>query len=318
MSARVTLLIAAALLLAGCGAEPGDKITGYTEGDYVYVGAPDGGWVTELLVQRGHHVKVGDALFALDAQAQLAARDQAAAQVSQAEAQLVDLQKPRRPDEIAAFEATLRQMRANLEFAQADFKRAADLKAKGFVSQAVLDQKKSARDMAAAQVKQAAANLELARKGARADEIAAAQANVMAAKGALDRAEYALSQRRVVSKVAARVEDTLRRAGEFVPPGGAVVSLLPPGNIKVRFFVPEADRARLPVGQVVIIGCDGCPANSTARVSFVAANAEYTPPVIYSVESREKLVWLVEAVPQGGTLRLSPGQPVDVTIPGKR
>jgi HlyD family secretion protein len=169
--------------------------------------------------------------------------------------------------------------------------------------------------MAAAQVKQAAANLDLARKGARSDEIAAAQANVMSAKGALERAEYALSQRRIVSKVAGRIEDTLRRAGEFVPPGGAVVSILPPGNIKVRFFVAEVDRARLPVGQEVHIGCDGCPANASARVSFVAANAEYTPPVIYSIGSREKLVWLVEAVPQGGTLSLSPGQPVDVTIP---
>ena len=304
-----------AVLLAACENQQGNKITGYTEGDYVYVAAPDGGWVTEVLVQRGSQVKVGDALFALDADAQLAQRNQAAAQAKQAEAQLADLRKPRRPDEVAMLEATLHQAQANLEFAQNEFNRANDLRAKGFASQQLLDQKKSARDGAAAQVKQAAANLDLGRKGARSDEINAAAANLAAAKEALARAEYALAQRHIVSKVAGRVEDTLRRTGEYVPPGGAVISLLPPGNIKVRFFVAEADRARVPVGQEVHIGCDGCPPNASAKVTFVNANAEYTPPVIYSIGSREKLVWLVEAVPQGSAMRLSPGQPIDVTLP---
>jgi HlyD family secretion protein len=315
MKSKLIAVVLAATALAACEEQPQNKVTGYTEGDYVYVGAPDGGWVTEVLVQRGAQVKVGDALFALDADAQLAARNQAASQVRQAQAQLADLEKPRRPDEIAALEATLHQAQANLAFAQSDFDRADKLRSTGFVSQSVLDQKKSARDSAEAQVKQAAANLDLARKGSRADEIKSAQANVAMMQDALARAEYALSQRRIVAKVAARVEDTLRRAGEYVPPGGAVISLLPPGNIKVRFFVAEGDRARLPVGQDVRIACDGCAANSSAKVSFVAANAEYTPPVIYSIGSREKLVWLVEAVPQGGTLRLSPGQPVDVMLP---
>ncbi len=315
MSARVIMCAVAALALASCEDQNSNKITGYTEGDYVYVSAPDGGWVTQVLVQRGTQVKPGDALFTLDAEAQLAARNMAAEQAKQAQSQLTDLQKPRRPDEIAALEAAVRQAEANLAFAQSDFDRAAGLIAKGFVSQAVLEQKKSARDMADAQLKQARANLELGRKGSRPDEIAAAAANVSATKAALDRAEYALSQRQITSKVGARVEDTLRRTGEFVPPGGAVISLLPPGNVKVRFFVREADRARVPVGSTVRIHCDGCPADATAKVSFVAANAEYTPPVIYSIESREKLVWLIEAVPEGGTLKLSPGQPVDVALP---
>jgi HlyD family secretion protein len=311
-TARIAL---AALLLAACSDEQSNKITGYTEGDYVYIAAPDGGWVTEVLVQRGAQVKTGDALFTLDADSQLASRNQAAAQAKQAEAQLADLQKPRRIEEIAALEATLRQARASLELAQNEFDRTRELRTKGFATQQLLDQKKSARDGAAAQVKQAAANLELGRKGARSDEIAAAQANANATKAALARAEYALAQRRVVSKVAGRIEDTLRRTGEYVPPGGAVISLLPPSNIKVRFFVSEADRARVPVGQEVKIGCDGCPSDASAKVNFVAANAEYTPPVIYSIGSREKLVWLVEAVPQGGALRLSPGQPVDIALP---
>ena len=315
MRLQSLVMVLAAIALGGCENEQANKITGYTEGDSVYVAAPDGGWVTQVLVQRGAQVKAGDPLFTLDAEAQLAQRNQAAAQASQAQAQLTDLQKPKRPDEISMLEATLKQAQANLLFAQNDFDRTSDLHTRGFAAQAILDSKKSARDGATAQVKQAAANLDLGRKGARSDEIAAAAANVSATKAALARADYALQQRQVTSKVTARVEDTLRRTGEFVPPGGAVITLLPPGNIKVRFFVPEAVRAKFTVGQEIRIGCDGCRRDLRAKVTFVAATAEYTPPVIYSVGSREKLVWLVEAVPQGDTVRLSPGQPVDITLP---
>ena len=308
------LAVSAALALGACGAEPDGTVTGYAEGEYVYVAAPEGGWVSEVLVQRGAQVKVGDPLFTLDADAQVAQRDQVAAQLRQAEAQLANLEKGRRSDEIAALEAALTQARANRTLADAEYKRAVDLRQRGFVSQAVLDTRQAQRDAATMQVNQAQANLALARKGARSDEIAAARANVEAAKAALGRAEYALSQRRIQAKVAGRVEDTLRRAGEFAPPGGAVIQLLPPQNVKLRFFVPEQLRAKLSLGTVVGIACDGCAKDLNARVTFVASAAEFTPPVIYSVGSREKLVWMIEATPEGGA-RFNPGQPIDVTLP---
>lgn len=308
------LAVSAALVLGACGAEPAGTVTGYAEGEYVYVAAPEGGWVSEVLVQRGAQVRVGDPLFTLDADAQVAQRDQVAAQLRQAEAQLANLEKGRRSDEIAALEAALTQARANRTLADAEYKRAVDLRQRGFVSQAVLDTRQAQRDAATMQVNQAQANLALARKGARSDEIAAARANVEAAKAALGRAEYALSQRRIQAKVAGRVEDTLRRAGEFAPPGGAVIQLLPPQNVKLRFFVPEQLRAKLSLGTVVGIACDGCAKDLKARVTFVASAAEFTPPVIYSVGSREKLVWMIEATPEGGA-RFNPGQPIDVTLP---
>lgn len=312
MGIRAIVLLAA-ISLAGCNAEPSGVVNGYAEGEYVYVGAPEGGWVTEVAVKRGMQVKAGDLLFTLDAEAQTAQREQAAAQLAQAQSQLANAQKGRRPDEIAALEASLGQARANLTLADADLKRTQDLRTRGFVSQSVLDARNAQRDVAAQQVKQLEANLALARKGARQDEIAAAQASVDAAKAQLERADYALSQRRIRAKVAGRVEDTLRRAGEFVAPGGAVVQLLPPQNVKLRFFVPERTRAKLNIGSSVAVRCDGCPSNLKARITFIAADAEFTPPVIYSVGSREKLVWMVEAVPEGAIL--SPGQPVDVTLP---
>jgi HlyD family secretion protein len=305
--------VCALLALGACGSEPASTITGYAEGEYVYVAAPEGGWVSEVLVTRGSQVQVGDPLFTLDADAQLAQRDQAAAQLRQAEALAANSEKGRRSDEIAALEATLTQARANRTLADAEFKRATDLKQRGFVSQAALDTRRAQRDAAAMQVKQTEANLALARKGARNDEIVAARASADGAKAALARAEYALSQRRIRAKVGGRIEDTLRRPGEFVPPGGAVVQILPPQNVKLRFFVPEQRRSKLAVGTIVGVACDGCAKDLKGRVTFIASAAEFTPPVIYSVGSREKLVWMVEAAPVGGTL--TPGQPIDVTLP---
>jgi HlyD family secretion protein len=302
-----------AVLLAGCSEAPSGVVSGYAEGEYVYVAAPEGGWITGVPVKRGMQVKVGDLLFTLDADAQTAQREQAAAQLAQAQSQLANARKGLRPDEISALQASLGQAKANLKLADADLARSKDLRARGFVAQSVLDAKQAQRDVAAQQVKQIESNLALGRKGARPDEIGAAQANADAAKAALERADYALSQRRIVSKVAARVEDTLRRVGEYAAPGSAVVQLLPPQNVKVRFFVPEQTRAKLAIGTVVAMRCDGCAANLRARVTFIASDAEFTPPVIYSVGSREKLVWMVEAVPEGAVL--SPGQPVDVTLP---
>lgn len=313
MRVRYFIALVLPLALGACGSEPPRTVTGYAEGEYVYVAAPEGGWVSEVLVKRGAQVNVGDALFTLDADAQLAQRDQAAAQLRQAEAQLANSEKGRRADEIAALEAALTQAMANRTLAEAEFNRAVDLKQRGFVSQAALDTRRTQRDAAAMQVKQAQANLALARKGARGDEIAAARASAEAAKAALVRAEYALSQRRIKAKVAGRIEDTLRRAGEYVPPGGAIIQMLPPQNVKLRFFVPERQRAKLTLGAIVGVACDGCATGLQGRVTFVASAAEFTPPVIYSVGSREKLVWMVEAVPEGGAL--TPGQPIDVTLP---
>jgi len=307
------VVLAFALLAGACDREPPGTVTGYAEGEYIYVAAPEGGWVSEVLVKRGAHVNVGDPLFTLDADAQVAQRDQAAAQLRQAEAQLANLEKGRRSDEITALEAALTQARANRTLADAEFKRATELKQRGFVSQAALDTRRTQRDAAAMQVKQTEASLALARKGARNDEIAAARAGAEGAKAALARTEYALSQRRIRAKVAGRIEDTLRRAGEFVPPGGAVVQMLPPQNVKLRFFVPERLRAKLAVGAVVGVACDGCAQGMKGRVTFIASAAEFTPPVIYSVGSREKLVWMVEAVSEGGAL--TPGQPIDVILP---
>jgi len=102
--------------------------------------------------------------------------------------------------------------------------------------------------------------------------------------------------------------------GEWVPAGRPVVSILPPGNVKARFYVPETVLGSLQVGRKIEIRCDGCPAPLEAQISYLSSQAEYTPPVLYTREQRQKLLFLVEARIAQGAAPLHPGQPVDVRL----
>jgi HlyD family secretion protein len=141
-----------------------------------------------------------------------------------------------------------------------------------------------------------------------------AEAALRTAQARLNSAQTRLTRRKVFSPVAGTVEQIYFRVGELVPAGKPVVALLPPGNIKVRFFVSEATLPKLKLGDTVKILCDGCAADITARISFIARNSEFTPPVIYSMDERAKLVFLIEARPERPEL-LRVGQPVSVALP---
>jgi HlyD family secretion protein len=147
----------------------------------------------------------------------------------------------------------------------------------------------------------------------RSDQIAAAEANVRALEAALARAEWDLSQKRQNALQAGLVFDTLYRTGEWVAAGRPVVVLLPPQNIKIRAFVPEVRVGTIHAGDPVRVVVDGVSEPFHGKVSFISPQAEYTPPVIYSQESRGKLVFMIEAVfDLASAARLHPGQPVDV------
>ena len=141
--------------------------------------------------------------------------------------------------------------------------------------------------------------------------IAQIRAQEQQAQAALANARYQLSERDVIARTSGRVEDVYFRTGEYAPAMTPVVSILPPENIYVRFFVPETQFAQVQLGQKVAISCDGCAHASTATISFIAQQEEFTPPVIFSIGSREKLVFKIEARAPGG-LKLNPGQPVQV------
>ncbi|MGD9509734.1 MAG: HlyD family secretion protein [Geminicoccaceae bacterium] len=304
-----TLLLG--LLLAGCDSPDDGWLQGYAEGEYVRLGAPAAGWLESVPIQRGDRVEPGTLLFRLESVRQVAAVRQAEAQLTQARATLADLQRGKRPEEIAMIEAKLAEARATLTYAQRDFDRQTKLERRDFAAEARLDQARSNAAEAAARVAAIEAELATAELPAREDQITAAAAEVGMREAALAQARWELAQRMVNAPMAATVEDRVRDQGEWVDAGGIVVSLLPPEKVKVRFFLPEPELGRIALGQQVDLRCDGCADGLTGTVRFIAKEAEYTPPVIYSVGSREKLVYLVEAWPDGGA-GLNPGQPVDV------
>jgi HlyD family secretion protein len=264
-------------MLAGCNwssSEP--ALQGYVEGTYVNASPEDGGRIAELAVTRGAHVAVGDLLFRLSSGEQEANVAAAQARVAQAESQAA-------------------QAQSIFDGADKAFRRASDLQRTNVVAQANLDTAQAARDEAQAGLR-------------------AAERNFAATQAALKLSEVLLARRTIKAPAAGSIEDTYFEAGEFVAAAQPVVSLLPDGGRKIRFYVPEPRLLQFKPGTRLAISCDGCGDSLEAEVTFVATQAEYTPPVIYSVGNREKLVFRVEARPIASAAELAIGLPVDVRL----
>jgi HlyD family secretion protein len=302
-----------ALGLAG-GPAPAAVHQGYVEGEYLLLAAPVAATLQTLQVRRGESVAAGAPLFALDPTKAAADCARALAALAEARARLADLGKGKRPEELAVIRATQAQTEAELELARLRLAREEPLVRRAVSPIDRLDEARAEVRRLEARQRELAAELAVAALPARADAIRAAEAAVAQAEAELARARATLAELAPVAPAAAFVEDTFYEPGEWVEANRPVVSLLPFGALKLRFFVPEAVVGSLELGQEVRFACDGCPEGQRARISFIARRAEYTPPVIYSVGSRQKLVFLVEARPLGEVARLHPGQPVDVTL----
>jgi HlyD family secretion protein len=305
MSVRKAAILTLLVLAGGGGAwwwinrpSPTLQWQGYAEADFVKVGP----------------TQAGVPLFEQDDTADLAAREQAARQLRQAEEQLANLQASGKPTEILQAEANLADAQAARDKIQSDLKRNEMLVKTNAVSQQIVDQQRADLRSAIAKVQGVEAALAQMRAPmGREREIKAQQAAVEAARAAVDMTQWRLDQRHVMAPVAGTVADVLARPGETIPAGGAVVSLLPPENIFVRFFVPEPRLAEVHIGDRVRLVCDNCPADLAATISFISPQAEYTPPVIYSETIRAKLVYMVEARPSAAqAVLINPGQPIAV------
>ena len=302
-------------LAAACGEKAPAPLQGYVEGEYVRVAAPFAGTLVRLDAQRGQAIAEGAPLFSLEAESEDAARREAQERARRAQAQVDARRSGKRATEIDAARAQVAQAEVAAGLSEREFARQTDLVAKGFVSRQRADEARAARDRDRARVAELQSALATTRAGARPDELRAAEAQAAAAREALSQADWRLRQKSVAAGVAATVTDTLYARGEFVPAGAPVVTLLPPGNVKVRFFVPETVLGGVRVGQKASISCDGCAAPIEAQVTFIAPQAEYTPPIIYSKENRTKLVFLIEArTSPADAAKLHPGQPVDVRL----
>ncbi|MEW6303022.1 MAG: HlyD family efflux transporter periplasmic adaptor subunit [Verrucomicrobiota bacterium] len=315
-SAFTTIVcVAIALVLGGCQPKPTGAFQGYIEGEYVYVAAPLPGALASLKVKRGEEVQKDQLLFELEREAESAAVREAEKRLAQARARKDNLLKGRRPSEIAAIEARLAQAKVAVELAETELVRRERVhkSGAGAISQEQLEQARAQRDANQAQLDAIYAELETARLGARDDEIRAADAEIEALTAALDKARWALDQKAQKSPAAARVHDTIYQTGEWVAAGSPIVSMLPPENLKVRFFVPQAELPNIKTGQQVSVSFDGASVPVSATINYISTQAEFTPPVIYSQENRSKLVFMIEAAfAPSDAAKLRPGQPVDV------
>ncbi len=244
---RVAAVVALAVGLAACkqGRDPGYQ--GWVEADMIFVSPDEAGRVTKLNVREGDEVKVGDPLYSVDDDLQL---------------------------------ADLNQNKATLANAQQTYDRAASLRGTGAGTQANLDSAVSALRVAEARVATS---------------------------------ETRLARRKGFAPVAGTIQQIYFREGEMVGAQRPVISIMPPGNMKLRFFVPETELPKLSIGEEVRVTCDNCAADLTAKIYFIATTAEYTPPVIYSLDERNKLVYLIQARPsRPDALRV--GQPISIYL----
>ena len=322
------LAVVLLLLLAGSGGiwwwseRPAPAIVwqGYAEADFVKIGPTQPGLLTSVFIARGENVTIGEPLFTQDDIDDRAARDQATEMLAQAAEQLANLEEGSKQTEIQQAGDNLAAAHATLVRSAADLGRGEVLLTEGDVTKQSVDALRANHLSAGAKVDALRAALVQSQAPlGRAGEIEAQRAAVEAARAVLAMAEWRVRQRRVSSPVAGRVADVLARPGETMAAGAPVVSLLPPSNIFVRFFVPENEFSTLHMGDSVALACDGCRTDLSATISFISPQAEYTPPLIYSESSNAKLVFLIEARPRPDQASgLNPGQPIEVRPTGTR
>jgi HlyD family secretion protein len=313
MNAILGWLLGLLALVPGMGPPAPPSWNGYVEIDYVYAAAPSAGRIAAIAVREGQTVAKGDVLFTLESTQQQGQYAAARARAEAAQASLENLQTGSRQEEIAVTRASLLKAQADLALAEQNLARSEDLFKRGLVPEAKLDQDKAARQSAQATVDQLQAQLKVQELPARDAQQIAAEASLAAARADAETARAALADRTVVAPESGRVERLFFSGGEVAGAGVPVLSMRGDDAVTVKFYVGEADRPHFALGQPVSVTCDGCPAGLRATVSYFASDPQFTPPVIYSRDERQRLVFLTEATMAADSAIL-PGQPVSIGL----
>lgn len=310
----IALMLTLMLTLSFGGCAPADDssaIIGYVEADWRYIAAPDAGWIDAMPVSEGDRVDIGDVLFELDTEKERAAKDEADARVRQSEAQAADIATGARADELSALNARLAEAKARLTQAETDYERVMPLVAQALEPRGRGIALTAERDAARAKVQALQSDLRVAELAARDQTRNAADAATSIARAAGEQAAYRLAQRTTRARHAGRVESLIMRTGEYANKGTPVLAILPDDGLRVRFFVPQSALPSIALGDAVTVSADGLTGTASATVVRIATEAEFAPPVLYTKDSREKLVFMVEArLPADVGLR--PGLPVDI------
>ncbi len=308
----VTTLMA--VMFVSCSKPAKHQYQGYIEGENVYLASPYSGVLKNLFVQRGEQVKQGQLLFQLDTDPQALIVEQSQAAKLQAERVLKDLENPRRLPEIEAIEAQIGQTDAEKTLAELRVKRYQQLYARQATDKDTLDAAIANLQEKQQLLKQYQANLELAKLGSREEQISAQKEQVKASEAKLNQAKWQLHQKQVYAPAEGFIFDTYYRVGEFVANEQAVLTLLPPKNVRVEFFVPVEELKNIYNGQKICFVCYGCHVKSNATINYISPEAQYMPPLVYSRDNADKIVFRIKAVLEQPGL-FKPGQPVTVILP---
>ncbi|MGD9108575.1 MAG: HlyD family efflux transporter periplasmic adaptor subunit [Gammaproteobacteria bacterium] len=310
-----TLLFFGILIISGCSKNNHNQFQGYIEGRFTYISSQYTGTLQELSVERGSKLKIGQKIAVLESSPQLEEYQQAQADLEKAKSDLADLEKGKRPSELAAIVDQQKQVIAQIEYAAVTVKRYQHLVKTDAIQQDRLDEAISNYNNLNAQLAELNENLITAKLPSRIDQINAAKAAVSAAKAAMQKAQWQLNQKQLFSPLNGHVYDTFYRIGENVPANTPVLSALDPKNVYVVFFIPEKKLATIKIGQKITFTCDSCPQSIPATIYFISDKAEYTPPVIYSENSRQKLTYRVEAkLTIANAQKVNPGQPITIDL----
>lgn len=302
-------------LFNGCQKENIQTFQGYAEGEFVNISSTQSGKLDKLFVKRGDAVSKNSALYALESDSEVIALNQATSALSVAQSTLNDYKKGSRPQELDVIQAQLSQALANAKNAQAQLTRNTLLAQSNAVSKEQLDTSTAFEKSTEGKVKELSDSLTVAKLAKRSDQIQAQESHIKELKESLNQAQWKLNEKALKSRENALVFDTLYREGEWVPSGGIVVRLLPPKNIKIRFFVPQAIAEKLAINQKATILSRSDGKKLPVRVTYISTEAEYTPPVIYSNETKDQLTYMIEAYPNTADAPLlHPGQPVEVSL----
>lgn len=312
------LLLVVACFISGCQNNNNSTFQGYVEGKYTYVSSATSGKLIELLAEKGNYIKKGQLLFKLDPEPENSQLQIAKQNLAHNEQMLEDSQKGGRETIIKAIEAQYAQVFAEVNLNKKNLVRYQILYKTHTIDKATLDNATATYQSSSERLKEIEANLAEAKMGARENIVAAQKALVASDIAAVNQAQWALTQKIVYSPNDALIFDTLHEKGEFVPAGEPVVVLLPRDTLKVIFFIPQKTLSQISMGEKIKFTCDQCHATYDATISFIAPDPEYTPPVIFSKETRDKLVYRIEAkISPQALYKINVGQPVDVKIDAK-
>ncbi len=313
----VRLFIAlVACFLTACVDTGDTAFQGYVEGDYIYLASARAGRLEALPQPKGTLVGRNAVLCYLESDYERQALSAAEANLDAAKATLEDMEHGRRPEEVSMAKAQLRQAKADASNAQQQLRRYEALRKSGGVSQRALDDARARAKTTSARVAELESQVDVFNLPERDYRLKAQRSLVAAELAHVGQARWDLAQKELKAPAAGLIVDTLYREGEWIAAGSPVIQLLPPGNVKVRFFVPEKQLSRLYPGMELPCRVDGRDTDFSVSISWISPEAEYTPPIIYSNETRSKLCFMVEARPKAAVAAtLNPGQPLTVFLP---